>query len=348
MGQFAVINVEGLLLSVLGLALVVLLMPPYIALLKWRMLGQFIREDGPQTHLSKAGTPTAGGVVIVLAIVLSVVVWASGCLVGLGNLIRISIPVNTSVWVVLGATVALGLLGFTDDWLKIAKQKNKGVTGYTKLALQALVGVLVGVYAMQLHGGSGTINWFNWGAWPVGWCYPLFASVVLTGASNAVNLTDGLDGLATGTSIASFAAMAVLLATVWNAPDLSYLSLIVLATLMGFWLFNRKPALIFMGDTGSLALGGALASMAIIAQQECWLLLLGGVFVLEALSVIIQVASFKTRGKRLFRMSPIHHHFELGGLSGHGTPWGEVKTVWAFIVVQMALCAVCLKCLLPN
>lgn len=292
----------------------------YINFLRKRYMGQYIREDGPQSHHSKAGTPTAGGVLILASFLFGVL-----CLYFLLGPTFLTTP----VLLVVGVTLAFGLLGFVDDYLKISKKKNKGVSGYTKLIVQVLAGLGVGYYVMQAD-TLGTVNIFNYGI-SIGWLYPVFAAFVVTAASNAVNLTDGLDGLAGSTSVIAFMAMSLILAAT-GQTNLALVCQALVGACVGFLVFNHYPARIFMGDTGSLALGGALGTLAVLGGLDFWLAVLGAIFVLEALSVILQVISFKTTGKRIFRMAPLHHHFELGG-------WKETKVVYSFVTFQF-LCAV--------
>ncbi len=310
---------------------VVLAAPLYIGFLKQRYFGQYIREEGPRHHQSKAGTPTAGGVVIL-----------AGLLVGVGTNYYLSktLYLTEEALITLGIIFLLGGVGFIDDYLKIAKKNNRGVSGYVKLAIQALAGLGAGLYVMNAYGLS-DVAVFNWFRVDLGLLFPVFSMLVVMGASNAVNLTDGLDGLATGTCIISLMAFsAIFSGSLYQDigavyPDLAMICLALMGSLMGFFFFNMKPAKIFMGDTGSLALGAGLGAMAVLGRVEFWLLLIGGVFVLEALSVILQVASFKTTGRRIFRMSPLHHHFELGG-------WSETKVVFVFVILQIVLCGVAL------
>ncbi|MBY0403323.1 MAG: phospho-N-acetylmuramoyl-pentapeptide-transferase, partial [Cyanobacteria bacterium] len=230
-------------------------------------------------------------------------------------------------------------LGFYDDFLKIAKKQNKGLHGYGKLGVQALIGLGIGYIVPE---SAHQVSFFNGEILDLGGFYPLFAMLIVIATSNAVNLTDGLDGLAAGTVSCSLIGAMILLGfgllttPIFSEPTL-LISLCLAASLLGatlgFLMFNRHPARIFMGDCGSLALGGALATLAILGHFEFWLLLIGGLYVVEALSVILQVLSFKTTGKRIFRMSPIHHHFELGG-------WHETKVVKYFIIFQFLLCLV--------
>jgi phospho-N-acetylmuramoyl-pentapeptide-transferase len=293
----------------------------YITFLKQKYFGQYIREDGPQSHQSKAGTPTAGGILILGAVLIGHL---------LAGLLKGSAGLSITAWLVLIATLLLGGLGFWDDYLKIAKKHNKGLSGYSKLAIQGLVGLAIGLYAMQGN-PTGEVSLFQLATLQLGWLYPVFAMLVITGTSNAVNLTDGLDGLAASTAACSFLSIAFIFSLITPFPDLAWSALILLGATLGFLWFNKHPARIFMGDSGSLALGGAIGALAVLGHLEFWLLLLGGIFVLEALSVILQVISFKTTGKRIFKMSPIHHHFELSG-------WSEPMVVQRFIAFQFLLC----------
>lgn len=292
----------------------------YIDFLKKRYMGQYIREDGPESHQSKKGTPTAGGVLILLAFVFGMF-----CL---SVLKRPSFPTPQALWV-LGITLVFGALGFIDDYLKISKKKNKGVSGYTKLAVQVLAGGALGWWMMQ-NNPAGSVSVFGLTSINLGWLYPFFTAFVITGSSNAINLTDGLDGLASGTSFMTFMAFSLMLFAS-GQTDLALVSQMLAGASLGFLMFNRYPARVFMGDTGSLALGGALGALAITARMEFWLTFLAAVYILEVLSVILQVISFKTTGKRIFRMSPLHHHFELGG-------WHETRVVYTFVTFQFVCC----------
>jgi len=293
----------------------------YIAFLRNRYLGQYIREDGPQSHQSKAGTPTMGGVLIAFGVLVGTIVL--GLLRGFENL-------STEVWLVLGVGFVFALMGGSDDFLKIAKKKNKGLSGYSKLAIQVVAGLLLGFYMMSQ--GKTEIFFWHFGPWQLGWLYPIFAAFIVTGASNAVNLTDGLDGLATSTSILAFVAVMTIMPLVGHV-ELSWLAWILTGACLGFFFFNRHPARVFMGDTGSLALGGVLGAMMLLSGQGLMLALVGGIFVIEALSVIAQVLSFKSTGKRIFKMAPLHHHFELCGLT-------ETRVVYFFAGVQFIFCSV--------
>lgn len=302
----------------------------YIDWLRRLSLGQAIREEGPAHHQTKAGTPTGGGLLILIAVVLGLLTV---------NWMRHPLWWTEDITVVLIVTLALGLLGFSDDVLKIMKKQNKGVSGYTKLAIQALMGLALGGYIL-FTSQSSDITLFNWVRLDLPWWgYLLFSMFVVTATSNAVNLTDGLDGLAAGTAAFSFLALTFLFTnvifpnTAWAYPDLAAISVAFVGALLGFLFYNAHPARMFMGDTGSLAIGGALAALALLGQVDFWLLLVGGVFVLEALSVILQVISFKLFKRRIFRMSPLHHHFELAG-------WTEEQVVFRFVGLQLLLCLV--------
>jgi phospho-N-acetylmuramoyl-pentapeptide-transferase len=294
---------------------------PYIDFLRRRYMGQYIREDGPQSHLSKKGTPTAGGVLILAAFLAGLVVVA---------ILQGREFLSPGVWIVVAVTLGFGLLGFVDDYLKISKKKNKGVSGYTKLMVQVVTGLALGFYILHSSPNGGTVSLFGLTTINLGWLYPLFTAFVITGASNSVNLTDGLDGLASGNLLLSFMTVSFLLFGVAR-PDLAMTAQALAGACLGFLLFNRYPARIFMGDTGSLALGGALGALVILGRLELWITLLGAIYILEALSVILQVISFKTTGKRIFRMSPIHHHFELCGMK-------ETHVVYSFVTFQFVCC----------
>ena len=277
---------------------------PFLHRLKY---GQSIREEGPASHQAKSGTPTMGGVMIVLAVTVSTLLFA---------------PFTVTTLLVLFIFLGHFLLGFADDYIKVVKKRNLGLRAYQKLLGQlgiALVTILIGRHLL----GHDTSVWvpvlgtsLDIGAW-----YYVLVVFVLVGTSNAVNLTDGLDGLAAGTVAVAALFYAMLL--YGTDSSLMAFSAAIIGACVGFLWYNHHPARIFMGDTGSLALGGALAGIAILSRTEALLPIVGIIFVCEALSVILQVASFKTRGKRIFRMSPIHHHFELGG-------WRETRVVYTF------------------
>ena len=284
-----------------------------IPLLQRLKAQQSIREDGPQAHLAKAGTPTMGGLFMMLALVITV------CVVP---------PYSVTLWMLLFLTLGHGALGFSDDFIKAVKRRNLGLTAKQKLLGQAVLAIVF-CYISIAYAALPTTLWIPLVDITVdlGYAYYVLAFIIILGTTNAVNLTDGLDGLATGISAIAGAAFAVVGLLV-GSLSVTFFGLIVSAVCLGFLYFNANPAKVFMGDTGSLALGGAFAGMAIATKTELLLIVIGFVFVVEALSVILQVASFKTRGVRIFRMSPIHHHFELGG-------WSERKVVYVFWAVSL-------------
>ena len=296
-----------LLSAVTALAIVLFSGVYFLPLLHRLKYGQSIREEGPASHQQKSGTPTMGGVMIVLAVTAATLLFA---------------PLTVTTLLALFIFLGHFLLGFADDYIKVVKKRNLGLRAYQKLLGQlgiALVTILIGRHFL----GHDTSVWvpvlgtsLDIGAW-----YYVLVVFVLVGTSNAVNLTDGLDGLAAGTVAVAALFYAVLL--YGTDSSLMAFSAAIIGACVGFLWYNHHPARIFMGDTGSLALGGALAGIAILSRTEALLPIVGIIFVCEALSVILQVASFKTRGKRIFRMSPIHHHFELGG-------WRETRVVYTF------------------
>ncbi|SDH90951.1 phospho-N-acetylmuramoyl-pentapeptide-transferase [Alteribacillus bidgolensis] len=301
--------------------LTVIFSPLFIPLLKRLKFGQSIREEGPKSHIKKGGTPTMGGVMILLSIlVVTLIIQA------------VKMEFSTEAFLLLLVTIGFGLLGFLDDFIKITKKRNLGLTSKQKLAGQLVIAF---IFFLVLNNGnfdtSVSIPGTSWSL-EFGWFYVVLVIVMLVGASNAVNLTDGLDGLLAGTGAIAFGAFAVL---AWNADmgEAAVFASTVVGAVLGFLVFNAHPAKVFMGDTGSLALGGAIASLAILTKLELLLILIGGVFVAETLSVIMQVLSFKLRGKRIFKMSPIHHHFELTGWS----EWRVVVTFWAVGMVCAVL-----------
>ena len=286
-----------------------------IPLLQRLKAQQSIREDGPQAHLAKAGTPTMGGLFMMLALVVTV------CIVP---------PYSVTLWMLLFLTLGHGALGFSDDFIKAVKRRNLGLTAKQKLLGQATLAIIF-CYISIAYAALPTTLWIPLVDITVdlGYAYYVLAFIIILGTTNAVNLTDGLDGLATGISAIAGAAFAVVGLLV-GSLSVTFFGIIVSAVCLGFLYFNANPAKVFMGDTGSLALGGAFAGMAIATKTELLLIVIGFVFVVEALSVILQVASFKTRGVRIFRMSPIHHHFELGG-------WSERKVVYVFWAVSLVM-----------
>lgn len=286
-----------------------------IPLLQRLKAQQSIREDGPQAHLAKAGTPTMGGLFMLLALVMTI------CIVP---------PYSVTLWMLLFLTLGHGALGFSDDFIKAVKRRNLGLTAKQKLLGQAVLAIVF-CYISIAYAALPTTIWIPLvdSTVDLGYAYYVLAFIIILGTTNAVNLTDGLDGLATGISAIAGAAFAVVGLLV-GSLSVTFFGIIVSAVCLGFLYFNANPAKVFMGDTGSLALGGAFAGMAIATKTELLLIVIGFVFVVEALSVILQVASFKTRGVRIFRMSPIHHHFELGG-------WSERKVVYVFWAVSLVM-----------
>lgn len=293
-----------------GAALIICLCtgPFLIPMLHRLKYGQSIRSEGPQRHHEKAGTPTMGGVMIILAIMVATIVFAGSSLM---------------IWTALFVTLGHGVLGFMDDFIKVVLQRNLGLRARQKLVGQILISAVL-AYISATYLNRGTDLWvpFINTYFDIGQLYYLLIFVVVVGATNAVNLTDGLDGLAAGTIVAAAVAYTIVALT-FGYPHLALFSMAVAGSCLGFLVFNIHPAKVFMGDTGSLALGGALAAISVLTKTELLLVVIGGVFVAEALSVIIQVVSFKTTGKRVFLMSPLHHHFELSG-------WSEKKVVTTF------------------
>lgn len=283
---------------------------------KAHISGQQMHEDVKQ-HQAKAGTPTMGGTVFLLASVLSSFVTA-----------LISKELSSAALMVLFILVLYGIVGFLDDFLKVFRKINEGLNPKQKLALQ-IIGGIVFYFFFDTHGGGDLLNVFGFPL-HLGYLYIAFTLFWLVGFSNAVNLTDGIDGLASISVTISLVAYAVI-ATVQHRLDILIVVLSMIGGLLAFFIFNHKPAKIFMGDVGSLALGGMLAAISIALHQEWTLLIIGIVYVFETTSVMMQVSYFKlTRGKRIFRMTPVHHHFELGGLSGHGQAWSEWKVDFFF------------------
>jgi phospho-N-acetylmuramoyl-pentapeptide-transferase len=305
--------------------------------------GQPIRSDGPQRHIvEKQGTPTMGGLLILVPAVVATLLWAD--------------LTDLYVWIVLFVTVSFGLLGFADDYLKVTKRSSDGVSGRVKLVVQIAVAVIASYAVMKLEepalSGQLAIPFLKSVLTPLGWGFLVFGPLVVVGASNAVNLTDGLDGLAIVPVIIAALAFALIAYLVGNVKFADYLQLhyvagtgelaVFLAALigagLGFLWYNAPPAMVFMGDTGSLALGGALGAVAISTKHEIVLAIIGGLFVMEAVSVIVQVVSFKTTGKRVFKMAPIHHHFEQLG-------WREPTIVIRFWIISVVLALIGLSTL---
>ena len=284
----------------LSLVLCLLFGVPYIDFLKKKTIGQYILDVAPEAHAQKAGTPTTGGVFIILAIILASVIT-----------LLMAQQVDKSAWIILITLLFMALAGFQDDYLKLKGKENRGLSPRGKLIRQILIALVPTAYAMQTYGTIITLGSMHF---DLGVLYPLFTVFVVTGASNAYNLTDGLDGLAASTGIPAFLACGII-AYIGGHTSAAIVSATVIGALIGFLRYNKPKAQVFMGDTGSLALGGLLGTLAIIGRCELLLIFFGGIFVIETLSVILQVTSFKLTGKRIFKMSPIHHHFELCGQS---------------------------------
>jgi phospho-N-acetylmuramoyl-pentapeptide-transferase len=306
-----------------SLLICLFLSPKFIAFVRRREFGQNIREEGPQGHQTKAGTPTLGGIVILIAFAVPFLILDS--------------RTGTGFWEsmgVFGATVACALLGFADDYTKFAKRRSLGLRARTKLVVTVLISVgLWWVATQKAHVTSSVrVRYFD-AQIDLGPLYPVFIYLVVAGTTSGVNLTDGLDGLAAGcVAIVLLAYIGITFITT-GQHDLTLLAACLVGACIGFLWFNSFPASIFMGDTGSLGLGGAIAGLAVMTNTTLLLLLLGGIFVIEALSVAIQVFSFQTFRKRVFLMAPIHHHFELRG-------WSETKIILRFWIVAAACCAV--------
>ena len=336
--------------SLTALFLCLLLGPWLIARLRRFQIGQHIREEGPKSHQKKAGTPTMGGVLIIISIVLPTLLWT--------NL------ANPYVWLAVFTMLAFGAIGFWDDYAKLRKHRNLGISGWRKFAAQCLVALIIGGFLLVLrwqglYATEMNVPFFKWFKpslviepllrYPVTYFFGfvfffLFVTFIIVGSSNAVNLTDGLDGLAIGLMVIAAGAMTILTYTSGHAVFANYLDLVRLpgageltvfcgamtGASLGFLWYNAHPAEIFMGDVGSLSLGASMGVVAVLIKQEVLLVFIGGVYVLEALSVILQVASFQLRGKRIFKMAPLHHHFEALG-------WTESKIIVRFWITGLIL-----------
>lgn len=319
------------LVAVVALVATAVLFPLWIRLVRYRNIGQQVRADGPQGHLVKQGTPTMGGVLIMLVIAAAYVLMGA---------------VDRPSMLVLGAMLACGVLGFVDDYAKVVKERSLGLSAGSKIAWQTIISVAVGLLAVNWAGISDKVKLpLLGGSLDLGvlssdiavgglvivvpWLYVLLVAMMVVAASNTVNLTDGLDGLAAGTVFIVMLAFAAI-AFRQNALPISLLGAAIAGACIGFLWYNSYPADIFMGDTGSLGLGAAIATMAVVTKTELLLPLLGGIYVIEGMSVILQVASYKLTGKRIFRMAPIHHHFEMKG-------WSETKVMIRFWIVTGTL-----------
>jgi len=339
-GSISFFNVFGYLTMRAILAIVTALLvsfmagPSLIARLRQYKVGQAVRDDGPQTHLQKAGTPTMGGALILLSILVSTLLWAD--------------LHNRYIWVLLLVTVGFGIIGWFDDYRKVVHNDPNGMRSRVKILLQSVIAMIAAVYlyvsAPGLTETSLIVPFFKDVVIPLGFAFIPFAFLVIVGSSNAVNLTDGLDGLAIMPAVMVIAGFAIFAYLSGHAEFAKYLSIpkltgsgeliifcgAVIGAGIGFLWFNTYPAMVFMGDIGSLALGAAIGTIAVIVRQELVLLIMGGVFVVETLSVIVQVASFKLTGKRVFRMAPLHHHFELKG-------WPEPRVIVRFWIITLIL-----------
>ena len=327
------ITFRAALATLTALLISLALGPGLIRRLREFQIGQHIRPEGPLSHQTKKGTPTMGGLLILIAVALPSLLWAD--------------LTNPFVWMVLTSMLLYGVIGFTDDYLKITKKRSLGLTSLQKFTLQILVALLMGLWLFWLakqgrYETNLTVPFFKRWTPDLGVGYVPWAMLVIVGAANAVNLTDGLDGLAIGSSLVASATYAILAYIAGHAKVAGYLDVpnvkgggelaIICGALvgasLGFLWFNCNPAEVFMGDVGSMAIGATLGTVAVLIKQEILLAFVGGLFVCEALSVILQVASFRLRGKRIFKMSPIHHHFELAG-------WPEQKVVIRFWIVAI-------------
>lgn len=331
---FSYLTLRAILSTLTALLMAVLIGPAMIRWLQTMQIGQTVRDDGPQSHLSKSGTPTMGGLLILAAIIVSVLLWAD--------------LTNRYVWVTLFIVAGYGLIGFVDDYRKVVRKDPKGLIAKWKYFWQSIIALGVAIYlysAAQSPAETALLVPFFKEVMPqLGLFFIVLVYFTLVGTSNAVNLTDGLDGLAIVPTILVAGALAIFAYVTGNVNFSSYLNipyipltseLVVVCTAivgagLGFLWFNTYPAQVFMGDVGSLALGGTLGVMAVLVRQEIVLIIMGGVFVIETLSVILQVGSYKLRGKRIFRMAPIHHHYELKG-------WPEPRVIVRFWIISLIL-----------
>lgn len=326
--------------SITSVVLCMLIGPAFIRYLQRKQIGQEVRSDGPKSHLSKKGTPTMGGALILIAIVFPTLLWADLS--------------NKNIWIALITTTIFGVIGYVDDYRKVIKKNSKGLSAKEKLFFQGLfaIGVAYALFALRDTPPVLKFPFFKDLAINLGFFYIPFAVLVIVGSSNAVNLTDGLDGLAVGPVITTSATFVILAYSAGHVKIAEYLQIpyvpgsgelsVFLASMaaacLGFLWFNTYPAQVFMGDVGSLALGAALGVTSLITKNEILLAICGGIFVVEAFSVMAQVLSYKTTGKRVFRMAPIHHHFELKG-------WAEPKVIVRFWIISILLALVTLSTL---
>lgn len=340
MNVFRYITVRTFISFFTGFFLCLIWGPKFIEKLKEKHFGQSIRDDGPQTHKKKAGTPTMGGWLILLSTIVPLILWID--------------VLNPLVVGAVLITWGFGLVGYLDDYLKVSKKNTKGLSGKVRLLAEFLISGLTLVALIYYFNLSTlvTVPFIKHVALDLGYFYALFGSLVIVGTANAVNLTDGLDGLAivpvivAATTLGLFSyivghagiANYLQIQHIVGAGELSPLAAAMVAGGLGFLWFNTYPAQVFMGDVGSLSLGGFLGSMAVFTKNEILMILLGGIFVVEALSVITQVISFKLTGKRIFKMAPIHHHFELGGMT-------ETKIIVRFWIISILLAVISLATL---
>lgn len=328
------ITVRGIFSILTAMAVSLIIGPTLIRKLKYHQIGQVIREDGPESHFSKAGTPTMGGALILVSIVMSTLLWSD--------------LTNHYVWIVLLVTVLFGAIGWVDDYRKVFEQNPKGLSAKWKLIWQSVVGLAAAIALYYTAFSAVEIQYivpfFKDVAIDPGILFVLISTIVIVGFSNAVNLTDGLDGLAILPTVMVGGALGIIAYLAGHSEFSDYLNIpyvvgageivifagALLGAGLGFLWFNTYPAQIFMGDVGALALGAALGVMAIISRHEIVLFIMGGIFVMETASVILQVASFKLTGKRIFRMAPLHHHFELKG-------WPEPRVIVRFWIITVML-----------
>ncbi len=328
------LTMRAILGTLTALIIALLVGPAMIRRLSLRKVGQVIRNDGPQSHLSKAGTPTMGGALVLIAIILSTILW--------GDLS------NRYVWLILFVTIGFGVIGWWDDYLKLFLKNSRGLSARRKYFFQSLIGLVAACYLYFMASSPVETQlifpFFKHMAWQLGPFFILLAYLMIVGFSNAVNLTDGLDGLAILPSVMVAGALGIFAYVTGNVQFSTYLSIpyvpgageiaifcgALVGAGLGFLWFNTYPAQVFMGDVGALSIGAALGIIAVIVRQEFVLCLMGGVFVLETVSVILQVGSFKLTGKRIFKMAPIHHHFELKG-------WPEPRVIVRFWIITFVL-----------
>ena len=286
--------------------------PPIIRFLQQLKLGQSVRNDGPQTHLKKAGVPTMGGLIFLIGLLVSTVAF---------------VPLTASVGLTLFTALALGAIGFADDFRKVVRHRPLGLKARQKLLFQIIIGLILSLGATNVVGLPPTVGIpFTSVVLNLGYFYPVLVVLIVIATSNSVNLTDGVDGLAAGAMVIATTAYA-LIAIAGDRLELGLFSLALVGALLGYLVYNLHPARVFMGDLGSLALGGVLAALAVLTKTELLLVLVGGLFVIEAVSDIIQVASFQLTGRRVFRMAPLHHHFELLG-------WTETQVATRFWLIE--------------